>query len=224
MTYLLDALSWLGNSSSWAGPGGIATRLLEHLWITVLVVTLTGLFTIPLGAIIGHLRRGAGIIGALTGAARAIPTLGVLTVLGLWLGIGIQAPFLALMILSVPSLLAGAYSGIQALDPHIPASARAIGMTPTQVLTRVEIPLALPVMLGGIRSATLQVVSTATLAAYTADYGLGRFLFIGLKTRDYSLMLGASLLVIALALLLDLLLGTLQRRAQRRLPAQETQP
>ncbi|KQB83201.1 ABC transporter permease [Corynebacterium oculi] len=221
MTYLHEAFSWLGSASAWTGQGGIMTRLAEHLWLTLLVVATAGLLALPLGVLIGHLRRGAGTIGALTGAARAVPTLGVLTLFGLWLGIGVQAPFLALVILAIPSLLAGAYSGVQALDPAVASSARAIGMSPLQVISRVEVPLALPTIIGGVRSATLQVVSTATLAAYTADYGLGRFLFSGLKSRDYSLMLGASLLVIVLALALDLLLGTLQRRAQRRLPTTE---
>ncbi|WPF65880.1 MULTISPECIES: ABC transporter permease [unclassified Corynebacterium] len=224
MSYVHEALSWLGSGASWAGPGGIAARLLEHLWLTLLVVGAAGLLAIPLGLVIGHCRRGAGTIGALTGAARAVPTLGVLTLFGLWLGIGVQAPFLALVILAIPSLLAGAYSGVFSLDPTIASASRAIGMSPVQVLTRVEVPLALPVLIGGVRAATLQVVSTATLAAYTADYGLGRFLFTGLKSRDYSLMLASSLLVIALALALDLLLGALQRHAQRHIPTSEVHP
>jgi len=154
-------------------------------------------------------------VASATGAARAIPSLGLLTLFGLWLGIGLEAPLLTLVVLAVPSLLAGVYSGFMAVDPAIPQAARAVGFSAAQVVWRVETPLALPVMLGGLRAATLQVVATATLAAYTADYGLGRYLFAGLKTRDYAQMLGGSLVVIALALLLEVALATCQRLSYR---------
>ena len=210
------AFAWLTNPNHWHGAGGIPTRIVEHLGVTALAVVLAALIAIPLGVLIGHTRRGAGLMGAFTGAARAIPTLGILTLFGLALGIGLRAPLVALVILAIPSLLAGAYSGVQAIDPTIPNAAKAIGMSPWQVIRSVEIPLALPVILGGLRSATLQVVSTATLAAYVADAGLGRYLFAGLKSRDYAQMLAGALLVTILALLLEMILALGQRRAARR--------
>ena len=146
---------------------------------------------------------------------RAIPTLGLLTLLGLWLGIGIEAPFIALVVLAIPSLLVGAYSGVEAIDSHTPQAAQAIGMRPAQVLLTVELPLALPVIVGGLRAATLQLVATTTLAAYTADTGLGRYIFSGLKTRDYAEMLGGAVLVIVVAVILELILATCQRLAHR---------
>ena len=210
------AFAWLTNPNHWHGAGGIPTRIVEHLGVTAIAVVLAALIAIPLGVLIGHTRRGAGLMGAFTGAARAIPTLGILTLFGLALGIGLRAPLVALVILAIPSLLAGAYSGVQAIDPTIPNAAKAIGMSPWQVIRSVEIPLALPVILGGLRSATLQVVSTATLAAYVADAGLGRYLFAGLKSRDYAQMLAGALLVTILALLLEMILALGQRRAARR--------
>jgi osmoprotectant transport system permease protein len=190
--------------------------LAQHLGITLVAVLIAALIALPLGVVVGHVRRGTGFIGALTGAARAVPTLGLLTIVGLWIGIGITAPLVALVVLAVPSLLAGAYAGMQAVDPSIPEGAKAIGMSPLQVVFRVEIPLASPTIVGGIRAATLQVVATATLAAYTSDVGLGRFLFAGLKTRDYPMMLAAALLVVAVTVLLELVLAAIQRAVTRR--------
>jgi len=215
MNLLAQALSWLTDPANWSGASGIPARTGQHLAITAIAVAAASVVALPAGVLVGHTRRGAASIGAITGAARAIPTLGLLTLFGLALGIGVEAPLLALIILAIPSLLAGSYAGVQAIDPALPAAARAIGMSPAQVIGTVEIPLALPVIVGGVRAATLQVVATATLAAYTSDTGLGRYLFAGLKSRDYPQMLAGALLVIVLALLLELVLAAVQRLATR---------
>lgn len=211
-----EALAWLVDPAHWSGSGSIPIRTAEHLGLTAVALLGAALLALPAGAAIGHARRGAALVGGIVGAARALPTLGLLTLLALALGIGIEAPLIALIILAIPSLFAGAYSGVQAIDPAVPDAAAAIGMTPWQVLMQAELPLALPVILGGVRAATLQIVSTATLAAYVADVGLGRYLFAGLKTRDYPQMLAGALLVVALTLAIDLLLGAMQRVASRR--------
>lgn len=215
MNLLGDALAWLADPSHWIGAAGIPARVGQHLLITLATVVIAGVLALPAGILIGHTRKGSGIIGAITGAARAIPTLGLLTLFGLALGIGVTAPLMALVVLAIPSLLAGAYAGVQAIDPSIPQAARAIGMNPRQIIGGVEIPLALPVLLGGVRASTLQVVATATLAAYTSDVGLGRLLFVGLNSRDYAQMLAGALLVIVLAIVLELVLSSAQRAAAR---------
>lgn len=217
MSLLTDAINWMSDPAQWSGPNSIPVRTGQHLVFTVATVVIASAIALPAGMLIGHTRRGAGLVGALTGAARAIPTLGLLTIFGLWLGIGLKAPLLALIILAIPSLLAGAYSGVGSIDRTTIDAATAVGMSPRQVILGVELPLALPVMLGGIRAATLQVMATSTLAAYTADYGLGRYLFSGLKSREYAQMLGGSILVILLALIFELGLTAVQRLAQRRL-------
>lgn len=225
MNLFVDAFAWLADPGHWSGPGGVPSRLLEHLAITAAALLAAAVVALPLGVLIGHTRRGAGLVGAVSGAARALPTLGLLTLFGLALGIGISAPLLALIVLAVPSLLAGAYAGVQAIDPAVPGAARAIGFSTAQVVLRVEVPLSMPVMIGGVRTAALQVVSTATLAAYTADIGLGRYLFAGLKSRDYPQMLAGALLVVVLTLVLDLLLGACQRAASARVaPRSEAAP
>lgn len=211
-----DALAWLTDPAQWSGAGGIPARTLQHLAITALALGIAACVALPAGVLIGHTRRGAGLVGGLSGAARALPTLGLLTLFGLWLGIGLAAPLLALIVLAIPSLLGGAYAGVQAVTESVPAAARAVGFSPLQVIARVELPLAMPVLIGGIRAAVIQVVSTATLAAYTADVGLGRFLFAGLKSRDYPMMLGGALLVVALTLVLELALAAWQRAARAR--------
>lgn len=215
MTILLDALAWLTDADSWTGPAGIAQRLGQHLAITALVLLVAAAIALPVGVAVGHTSRGRGVVVAAAGAARAVPTLGLLTLLALALGIGPTAPMIALVVLAVPSLLAGAYAGIQSVDRTTIDGARATGMSERQIITHVEVPLGAPVIVGGIRAATLQVIATATLAAYVSDTGLGRYLFTGLKSRDYPQMLAGALLVAALAILVDLGLAALQRRARR---------
>ena len=222
MNLFIDALAWLSAPEHWTGAAGIPARIGQHLWVSGIAVAIAAAIALPAGVLIGHSRRGVGAVGAFTGAARALPTLGVLTLCALWFGIGLGAPLVALIVLAIPSLLAGAYSGVQAVPAETAGAAQAIGMRPAQVIWQVELPLALPVIIGGLRAAVLQVVATATLAAYTADLGLGRYLFAGLKTRDYGQMLGAALLVIALALALEIGLSMLQRLAAARLRPQRS--
>lgn len=217
MNLFAEALGWLADPAHWGGSSGVPSRIGQHLWVSAVAVAVAAAIAIPAGVLIGHTRRGVGFVGAFTGAARALPTLGVLTICALWLGIGLGAPLVALIVLAIPSLLAGAYSGVQSVREETTSAATAIGMRPMQVIFQVELPLALPVIVGGVRAAVLQVVATATLAAYTADVGLGRYLFTGLKTRDYGQMLAGAIIVIALAIVLEILLAALQRWTTRRL-------
>ena len=213
MRHLVDALAWIADPARLPGPDGIATRLAEHLGYSVVGVLIACVIGIPAGWLVGHTRRGRGLAVGLSGAARALPTLGLVTLLGILLGIGLVGPVVAFVVLALPSVLAGAYAGVEAVDPLAVDGARASGMTEAQVLARVEIPLGMPLLVGGIRSAFLQVIATATLAAYVGAGGLGRYLFLGLKTQDYPQMLAASLLVVALALVCDVLFAVLQRVA-----------
>jgi len=225
MTLLEQALAWLTDPTHWSGSAGILARLAQHLGVTAGVVAVAVVLAVPVGIAIGHAHRGRFAVTAATGAARALPTLGLLTLLGLWLGIGLTAPMLALLVLALPPLLAAASSGIASADPVTVDAARSIGLTEWQVVRDVELPAAAPILMGGLRSTVLQVVATATLAAYTADAGLGRFIFAGLKTRDYAQMLTGSLLVVALALVLDGLLALAQRATiGHRAPRTDDQP
>lgn len=216
MNQLLLALQWLADPARWSGPTGIGVRLLEHLAYTALGVAIAAAIAIPIGLLVGHTRRGRGLAVTLSGAARALPTLGLVTLFGLWFGIGLTAPILAFVILAIPSLLAGAYSAVEAVDPQTVDAARAQGMTELQILTRVEVPLGLPLLISGVRLASVQVISTVMLAAYIGNGGLGRFIFLGLNIQDYPQMLAGSILVVALALVIDLALRLLERVAAPR--------
>ncbi|GGO88097.1 ABC transporter permease [Nocardioides phosphati] len=211
----VGAGQWLTDSAHWSGTDGVPARLLEHLGYTVLTVVIAAAIALPLGLWIGHTGRLRGLAVALTGSLRALPTLGLLTLVVLWVGIGLTGPILALVVLSVPPLLAGAYAGLESVDRHTIDAARGLGFTEWQVLTRVEIPLALPLIVGGFRSAVLQVVSTATVAAYIGLGGLGTYLIEGVQIRDYPMTLAGSLVVVVLALVLDAGFALAQRSAAR---------
>ncbi|HEY9366446.1 MAG TPA: ABC transporter permease [Agromyces sp.] len=211
MNLLLEAIAWILDPANWTGVGSIPERIVQHLAISATVLLIASLIALPIGMFVGHTGRGKDVAVTVSGGLRALPTLGLLTLLGLSIGIGLQAPIIALVVLALPPLLAGAYAGLESVDRRTVDAARAMGMREGQVIGKVELPLGMPIIVGGIRSATLQIVATATLAAYIADDGLGRFIFAGLKTRDYAEMLGGSILVILLALAIDGVFAITQR-------------
>lgn len=204
--------AWFTAPGIWTGEGGILIRVAEHLGYSALILLLAAFIAVPLGLWVGHTGKGENLVVALTGALRSLPTLGLLTLFTLWLGLSLVAPIAALVVLAIAPLLAGVYSGIAAVDRVTVDAARAQGMTEAQILSRVEVPMALPLIFGGIRNATLQVIATVTVVAYINLGGLGRYLIDGLAVRDYPRMVAAVLLVALLALTVDLVLAFIQRR------------
>lgn len=209
---------WLADSGNWAGSAGIPMRLLEHLGYSAITLLLAALIGIPLGLWIGHTGRGRVVVVNLANGMRSVPTLGLLFVAVLVLGprLGGDLAFLApaiivLVILAIPPILAGAYAGVESVDPAARDAARGMGMRPLEVLAKVEVPCALPLIFSGLRSSALQVIATATLAASVSLGGLGRFLIDGQAYRDYGQMAGGALLVAVLAVLVDLIFATVQR-------------
>jgi len=211
MNIYVETWKWFTDPGHWSGVYGIPHRLFEHLEYTLLTVVLATAIAVPLGLWIGHTGRFRQIAVSGTGAMRALPTLGLLTWVVLWQGVNLMPVIIALVVLAVPPVLAGTYSGLESVNPQTIDAARAMGMTEWQTLTRVEVPLAMPLIIGGIRSALVQVVATATVAGYVGMGGLGRFLFDGIALRDYPQMLGGSLIVVLLALVLDGLCAAAQR-------------
>ncbi len=173
----------------------------------MIAVFFSALIAVPVGLLIGHTGRGTFLVVTGVNALRALPTLGVLLLGVLLWGLGLIPPTVALMLLGIPPLLAGTYSGVAAVDPAVVDAARAMGMTERQVLLRVEVPNALPLILSGLRTATLQIVATATVAAYASLGGLGRYLIDGIKIREFYIALVGALLVTVLALVLDAVLA-----------------
>jgi osmoprotectant transport system permease protein len=203
MNFLQQALSYIFTAANWGGPAGLATRIAEHLQYTVVAVLVSVLIAVPIGMLIGHTGRGTFLVVTGVNALRALPTLGVLLLGVLLWGLGLVPPTVALMLLGIPPLLAGTYAGIANVDRAVVDAARSMGMTESRVLLRVEVPNALPLILGGLRTATLQIVATATVAAYASLGGLGRYLIDGIKVRQFYLALVGALMVTALALILD---------------------
>ena len=203
VNFLQQALSYIFTAANWGGRAGLGARIVEHLQYTVIAVAVAALIAVPIGLIIGHTGRGTFVVVTGVNALRALPTLGVLLLGVLLWGLGLVPPTVALMLLGIPPLLAGTYAGIANVDPAVVDAARSMGMTGTRVLFRVELPNALPLILGGLRTATLQVVATATVAAYASLGGLGRYLIDGIRVRQFYIALVGALMVTALALLLD---------------------
>ncbi len=221
----MNLFGYLFSSANWGGNDGIAVRLSEHLAYTVVSVLIAALIAIPLGLLIGHTGRGGFVVIGLSNAARAVPSLGLLVLIVLLLGTGVAPVILVLVVLAIPPILTATAAGVTGADAGAVHAARALGMTGAQVVSRVEWPLALPLTISGLRSATLQVVATATIAAYATVGGLGRLVFDGIKVRDYSQAFTGALLVALLAILLDVVLGVVGRRVGRRTrPVRRRQP
>lgn len=204
--------TFFSDPASWHGPDGIWTRLIEHLGYTFLALGVAMVIALPLGALIGHTGKGAGLIGGFANALRALPSLGILILLVLWAldhlpgDSAILLPaLLVLVVLGIPPMLTNTYAGIAAADPAARDAARGMGMTGGQVLWRVELPIAMPLIISGVRSAFLQIVATATIAAYVSLGGLGRFLIDGPKAivNPYGIMAGGAILVTLLAIIGD---------------------
>ncbi|AWB87391.1 ABC transporter permease [Mycetocola zhujimingii] len=233
MNLFADAIRWIMDPAHWTGANGIPNRVAEHLGYTALTVVIAALIAVSLGLYIGHTGRFRGLVVGVTGALRALPTLGLLVYLAVLFGGGISfalvPTIIVLVVLAIPPLLAGAYSGVESVDGRTVDAARSMGMTEWQILWKVEVPLALPLSLGGIRSAVLQVVATATVAAYISLGGLGRYIIDALPLRNYTEVLVGALLVTILALVLDGILVVCQRltvpagvRAIRKSPEQRS--
>ena len=212
----MNVFDFLLDRSNWFGPSQILDLLLQHLYFTVTSVLLAAVVAIPLGILIGHTGRGSFLVIGLSNAARAIPSLGLLFLAVMLLGTGEGNIIVVLAILALPAMLTATAAGVSGADREAVHAGRALGMTERQVVSRVEWPLALPLVVSGLRSATLQVVATATVAAFASGGGLGQLLTSGQAQSDYSQMFAGAVLIAALAIVLDLLIGLAGWGAARR--------
>ena len=216
----MSLLSYLVDPANWPGADGIAVRLGQHLIYTGASLAIAFVLSLLLGTVVGHFRVGNLALVGTTNATRAIPTLGLLVLVVTLLGTGIGPVVLALTVLAIPPILNATATGIREADPGAVQAARALGMNPWQVITRIELPLAVPLIVSGLRSASLQVVSTATVAALAASGGLGRLVIDGQRSgaSGYPEMFAGAVLVALLAIVLDVAFGTtglLLRRKMR---------
>jgi osmoprotectant transport system permease protein len=213
MDILSEAFGWLTTAENWTEDGGILQRLWEHAQYSALALLIAALIALPIGLLIGHTGRGEPGTFLVSGAARAIPSLGLLVLLGHRYPLKAWPVIVVLVVLAVPPILANTTAGISSVDPAARDAAKGMGMTPVQVLTRVEVPLGAPLILAGLRSAALQVIATATIAAYAGLGGLGRFIVDGFSVRDEARVYGGSIVVATLALASEAAFVLAQRAA-----------
>jgi osmoprotectant transport system permease protein len=204
-----DAVVYLNDPFNWTRSGGILDLLAEHLRISLLAVLAAMVVALPVGALLGHTGRGGGFTVALSNVSRAVPTLALLTVFAVTpIGFGPTATTIALGVFAVPPILTNTYVGFRGVDRDVVEAARGMGLSGRQVATRVELPLAAPLLMTGVRTAAVQVVATATLAALVAGGGLGSIITLGFRQQDYGAVVAGAILVAALAVLTELFLVT----------------
>jgi osmoprotectant transport system permease protein len=221
--FLTEVVEWFTDPSNWAGSFGIPNRMVEHLVMSGVSLAIGAAIALPAGMYIGHTRRFEFLVVSLANFGRAIPSFGLLFLFVLWLGLGLGSPpalrpavIFALVLLTIPPILTNTYVGIQSVDADTLEAARGMGMSDGYVLSRVEIPLGLRLILAGLRTAAVQVVATATLGAVVAGGGLGRFIVTGFATGDDAQIFGGAVLVALLAILTELGFGLLERVATPR--------
>lgn len=221
MSFPDEVWAFLDNGDHWQGPEGIPTLVLQHLQLTAVSVLVAAAVAIPVGVTLGHLRKGGALAINIANVGRALPALALLILAVQWFGIGdpegILAPvqsipaFIAMVALALPPMVANSYVGMASVDDEVREAARGMGMHGRQVLWRVELPIALPLVMAGVRTAAVAVVATATLAAYVDAGGLGRYIVDGFAVQDNAKVFVGGMLVALLAVGIELFLGLVQR-------------
>jgi osmoprotectant transport system permease protein len=221
MSFLGEVVDWFRDGSHWSGNDGVIHRLAEHVQISLVSIVIAALIALPIGIVLGHLRRGGLLAINVSNVGRALPSFALLILLVQVFGIGDPPGLLAftgslptliaLVALAVPPMLTNAYVGMTDVDNDVREVARGMGMSGGQQLTRVELPIAMPLIMAGVRTAAVAVVATAALAAYIGWGGLGRYIIDGLATQDYVQVFAGAVLVALLSVVFELALAGVQR-------------
>jgi osmoprotectant transport system permease protein len=218
MEFLGQVVAWFADPASWSGANGIPARLAEHLLVSLASLTVGALIALPIGIAIGHTGRGALAAVSIANIGRAVPSLALLglaflLLLPYGLGLGFWPSLVALAALAVPPMVTNTYAGLRAVDRDLVEAARGMGMREREILARVEIPIALPIILAGVRTSAVQVVATATLAAVIGGGTLGQLILIGINLGDEVQIFGGALVVALVSLATEVGFGLLQRSA-----------
>ena len=210
---LRGVVQWLTDSAHWHGADGIPVRTGEHLVLSGSALAVVCVLALPLALWLGHIGKGGALAINVTNIGRAVPVFAVLVVLAIGpLGLGATSTVVALVLFGIPPVLTNAYVGVREVDRDTVEAARGMGMTGWQILRQVELPLALPLILTGVRLAAVQIIATATLGAFVLGGGLGRFINAGFGRQDQAELVSGAVLVATLALLVEGLFEVLQRR------------
>lgn len=204
-------LDWFSAPAQWSGPTGLPARVGEHLYYMATAMGIALLIALPIGIGLGHWGRGGLLAINVANMGRAVPSFGLVILMFLLVGFGYLPVLMALVALAIPPMVTNSYVGMQTVDPAVRTAAVALGLSRWQRLFSVELPIALPLVMAGIRTSAVQVLSTATLAAYVGLGGLGRYLIDGLAQQQLAQVVGGALVVAALAVLLEAGLAGLQR-------------
>jgi len=224
---LLEGLQWLVDPANWSGVDGIPARVWEHVQLSVIALVIATLIAVPIGLWIGHTRRGQFWTVQLANVGRSIPSLAILSIMFLIavkkfpsLAFGFLPTIVALTLLGIPVILINTYVGIQQVDPDTVEAARGMGMNGRQVLSKLEVPMATPLIMTGLRLAAVQIVATAGLAALIAGGGLGRYIVDGFALRENDKIVAGAILVAVLSLLTDLAFSLLARATSPKLSSE----
>ena len=205
--------AFFSDSAHWKGYDGIPQRVWEHLQYSAAALAIAAAIGLPIGLVTGHTGRGGNAMAFVAASARALPTFGLLVLMFVWLGLSVLPVMIPLVVLAIPPILITTYEAVRTVDPSPVDAARGMGMSQSQILFQVEVPAALPLIFSGLRSAAIQIVSTATIAAYVSLGGVGRYIVDGLYQRDYEKVVGGATLTAALALLVLVLFWAAGRTA-----------
>lgn len=211
MTFILNSLQWLADPAHWQGTDGIPIRLAQHVQLSAESVAIGALIALPIGIGLGHFGRFGNLAINISNVGRAVPSFAILVIAFQLFGLGDTPIILALTALAIPPMVTNSYVALREVDADIKEAARGMGYRELAQLLRVELPLAVPLIMAGIRTSAVQVVATATLAAIVAGGGLGRYIIDGFATQIYTKVFAGAILVALLALTTELFLSALER-------------
>jgi osmoprotectant transport system permease protein len=211
MGILGSVITWFSSPAHWTGPDGVPIRLLEHVQISAAALAVATLVALPAGIALGHLHRFGNVAINISNVGRAIPSFAILVIAFQIFGLGNLPAFTALTLLAIPPMLTNSYIGVRDADPEVLDAARGMGMRERRVIFGVEVPLAIPLIMAGIKTSAVQVIATATLAAIVAGGGLGRYILDGLGQRDDTQVFAGAVLVAVLAIAVEMSLTGLEQ-------------
>ena len=218
MSFVIEAIRWFGDPAHYRGSDAVQTRVLEHLELSGLALLIGALLALPIGLWLGHTGRFGFVAVNIANLGRALPSLAMLAfalpiAFSLGLGLGFWPTFISLVPLAIPPIVTNSYVGVRTVDRDVVEAARGVGMGDLGILRRIEVPLALPLVIAGVRTAAVNVVATATLGALVAGGGLGRYIVDGLGLQEYDRLFAGALLVALLAIVVELTFGAIERAA-----------
>src|SRR3979490_2924928 len=211
MSTITNVIRWFLDPAHWTGSDGIPIRLVQHIQLSAECVFIGALIALPIGILLGHYGRFGNLAINVSNVGRAVPSFGILVIAFPVFGLGDLPIVIALTALAVPPMVTNSYVALREVDPDIKDAARGMGYRELAQLLRIELPLAVPLIMAGVRTSAVQVVATATLAALIAGGGLGRYIVDGLARSDNPRTAAGALLVAAPPLATELLLAGLQR-------------